>query len=122
MKSTDYIKTFNLTSRTFNRDAFLEALGNEFEERLRARKDSEQGLDYRMFQHYIDEMEDKFRGISKKVPGGLTKNLWGAFYASQVIRLRAIYCPQDHAQILARREKYVALKAKKEKSPELDFE
>lgn len=110
MKSKDYIREFNLTSPTFNRDAFLQALGKEFEDRLRARQQSEQGLDYRMFQHYIDEMEAKFFGISKKVPGALTKKLWGAFYASQVVRLREIYCPQDHAQILARREKYVALR------------
>lgn len=118
MKSKEYIEKFNLTNRTFNREAFLQALGEEFEEKLKERQQSEYGLDYHMFKHYIDEMEDKFRGISKKVPGGLTKNLWGAFYASQIVRLRAIYCPKDHQEIIARREKYTALKDKREKEKE----
>lgn len=117
MKTKDYISTLHLDSPLFDRDALLKALGKEMEKKLQARQNSEHGLDYRMFQMYIAEMDAKFSAIAAKTGGNLTKKLWGAFYASQIIPLRAKYCPKDHEEILKRREKYLQAQAEKMGQP-----
>jgi hypothetical protein len=111
MNTKEYIKRFMLNDRkTFMesyQEPFLQALKDELEERMIARQNTENGLDYRIFQTYIREMQTKFSSISAKVPGGIPKSVWGAYYAGYILALRAKYFPKEHAEIIARRELYM---------------
>lgn len=114
MKTKDYIKEFklDLENYEFNREEFIRALGKEFLDRLElihiARVNKGMDFPFKVFQELVKEMQTKFRSISnKKVGKPFTSELFSAFYASAVIPAREKYFPEEHAAIVAKREKYL---------------
>lgn len=114
MKTKEYIKTFklDLENYEFNREEFIRALGKEFLDRLElihiARVNKGMDFPFKVFQELVKEMQTKFWSISnKKVGKPFTPELFSAFYASAVIPAREKYFPEEHAAIVAKREKYL---------------
>jgi hypothetical protein len=119
MKTKDYIKEFklDLENYEFNREEFIRALGKEFLDRLElihiARVNKGMDFPFKVFQELVKEMQTKFWSISnKKVGKPFTPELFSAFYASAVIPAREKYFLEEHAAIVAKREKYLESKTK----------
>ena len=82
-------------------------------EYLIARVNKGMDFPFKVFQELVKEMQTKFWSISnKKVGKPFTPELFSAFYASAVIPAREKYFPEEHAAIVAKREKYLESKTK----------
>lgn len=121
MKTKDYVNNFKLylEDYEFNREEFIGALGKEFLDRLEltytARINKGMDFPFKVFQELVKEMQTKFWSISnKKVGKPFTPELFSAFYASSVIPARKKYFPEEHAAIVAKREKYLENKNQEE--------
>lgn len=111
MKTKDYIKKFRMDEENFefDRNEFLKELNKEFLDRLeltqKYRELNKMDFPFKVFQEIVKEMQSKFWAISnKKVGKPLTPELFSAFYAYAVIPAREKYFPNEHAEILKRRE------------------
>lgn len=75
MKTQEYIKQFKLDREhyNFNREKFMEAFGQEFNDRIEATitacKKMQVQFTYEKFLHAIKEQQDKFWNISNKKVG-----------------------------------------------------
>lgn len=114
MKTQEYIKQFNLDREhyNFNRKKFMEAFGQEFNDRIEATitacKKMQVHFTYEKFLHAIKEQQDKFRSISnKKVGEPFSEGLFSAFFALHVIPLRASLFPNIHAKLEKKRRKAI---------------
>lgn len=126
MKTQEYIKQFKLDREhyDFNREKFMEAFGQEFNDRIEATitacKKMQVQFTYEKFLHAVKEQQDKFWNISnKKVGEPFSEDLFSAFFALYVIPLRANLFPNIHEEIEKRRkkaqEREAKLRAKEEK-------
>lgn len=114
MKTQEYVKQFKLDREhyNFNREKFIEALGQEFNDRIEATitacKKMQVQFTYEKFLHAIKEQQDKFWNISnKKVGEPFSKGLFSAFFALHVIPLRASLFPDIHAKLEKKRRKAI---------------
>lgn len=125
MKTQGYVKQFKLDREhyNFNREKFMEAFGQEFNDRIEATitacKKMQVQFTYEKFLHAIKEQQDKFRNISnKKVGEPFSEGLFSAFFALHVIPLRASLFPNIHAKLEEKRrkaiERYAKIKAELE--------
>lgn len=125
MKTREYVEQFKLDREhyNFNRKKFIEAFGQEFNDRIEATitacKKMQVQFTYEKFLHAIKEQQNKFRNISnKKVGEPFSKDLFSAFFALHVIPLRASLFPNLHAELEEKRrkaiERYVKIKAELE--------
>jgi hypothetical protein len=124
MKTQEYVKQFKLDREhyNFNREKFMEAFGQEFNDRIEATitacKKMQVQFTYEKFLHAIKEQQDKFRNISnKKVGEPFSEGLFSAFFALHVIPLRASLFPNIHAELEKKRkaiERYAKIKAELE--------
>lgn len=122
MKTKDYIKKFRMDEENFefDRNEFLKELNKEFLDRLeltqKYRELSKMDFPFKVFQEIVKEMQSKFWAISnKKVGKPLTPELFSAFYAYAVIPAREKYFPNEHAEILKRREEIKKKQEEKER-------
>lgn len=111
MKTQEYVKQFKLDREhyNFNREKFMEAFGQEFNDRIEATitacKKMQVQFTYEKFLHAIKEQQDKFRSISnKKVGEPFSEGLFSAFFALHVIPLRASLFPNIHAELEKKRK------------------
>lgn len=116
MKTQEYVKQFKLDQEhyNFNREKFMEAFGQEFNDRIEATitacKKMQVQFTYEKFLHAIKEQQDKFRNISnKKVGEPFSEGLFSAFFALHVIPLRASLFPNIHAKLEEKRRKRKAI-------------
>lgn len=114
MKTQEYVKQFKLDREhyNFNREKFMEALGQEFKDRIEATitacKKMQVQFTYEKFLHAIKEQQDKFWNISnKKVGEPFSEGLFSAFFALHVIPLRASLFPNIHAELEEKRRKAI---------------
>lgn len=120
MTTKEYIKKYHLQEENFNLnfDKFLKDFINEFNERIERtiaeRKKADLDFGFNIFQNLIKEMQTKFNSISAHTLGSLPDTIWNGFYAKGVIPARAKYFPVEHAEINARREKFLKEQALKE--------
>lgn len=120
MTTKEYIKKYHLQEENFNLnfDKFLKDFINEFNERIERtiaeRKKADLDFGFNIFQNLIKEMQTKFNSISAHTRGSLPDTIWNGFYAKGVIPARAKYFPVEHAEINARREKFLKEQALKE--------
>lgn len=124
MKTQEYVKQFKLDREhyDFNREKFMEAFGQEFNDRIEAIitacKKMQVQFTYEKFLHAIKEQQDKFWNISnKKVGEPFSEGLFSAFFALHVIPLRASLFPNIHAELEEKRrkaERYAKIKAELE--------
>lgn len=126
MKTQEYVKQFKLDREhyNFNREKFMEAFGQEFNDRIEATitacKKMQVQFTYEKFLHAIKEQQDKFWNISnKKVGEPFSEGLFSAFFALHVIPLRASLFPNIHAKLEKKREReaierYAKIKAELE--------
>lgn len=120
MTTKEYIKKYHLQEENFNLnfDKFLKDFINEFNERIERtiaeRKKADLDFGFNIFQNLIKEMQTKFNSISAHTLGSLPDTIWNGFYAKGVIPARAKYFPVEHAEINARRDKFLKEQALKE--------
>ena len=88
MKTNEYVKQFKLDRENynFNREKFMEAFGQEFNDRIEAMITACQKMKvqftYEKFLHAVKEQQDKFRSISNKKAGEpFSEKLFSAFFA-----------------------------------------
>ena len=119
MKTAEYIKQFKLDkpNYNFNREKFMEAFGQEFNDRIEATitacKKMQVQFTYEKFLHAIKEQQDKFWNISnKKIGEPFSEGLFSAFFALYVIPLRASFFPNIHAELEEKRRKAIEKDAK----------
>lgn len=119
MKTQEYIKQFKLDREhyNFNRGKFIEAFGQEFNDRIEATltacKKMQVQFTYEKFLHAVKEQHDKFWNISnKKVGEPFSEGLFSVFFAIHVIPLRANLFPNIHEEIEERRKKAQEREAK----------
>lgn len=119
MKTQEYVKQFKLDREhyNFNREKFMEAFGQEFNDRieaiLTACKKMRVQFTYEKFLHAVKEQQDKFWNISnKKVGKPFSEGLFQAFFALHVIPLRASLFPNIHAKLEEQRRKAIERDAK----------
>ena len=100
MEAIDYVKLFKLDQENydFKREEFISELGKEFLDYCQTTtigiNPKTHKLYYYRFKEIIKNFESKFWAISKlKVGEGFTQNLWNAFFATQVVPLRAKMFP-----------------------------
>lgn len=118
MKTQEYVKQFKLDREhyNFNREKFMEAFGQEFNDRIEATitacKKMQIQFTYEKFLHAVKEQQDKFWSISnKKVGEPFSEGLFSAFFALHVIPLRASLFPNIHAELEKKRRKAIKIKA-----------
>lgn len=114
MKTQEYVKQFKLDREhyNFNREKFIEAFGQEFNDRIEAIitacKKIQVQFTYEKFLHTVKEQHDKFRNISnKKVGEPFSEGLFSAFFALHVIPIRASLFPNIHAELEEKRKKAI---------------
>lgn len=107
MEAIDYIKEFKLDQENFDfkRKEFISKLGKEFLEYCQTTtigRNPDTGIIYYYrFREIVKNFETKFWAISKlKVGEGFSENLWRAFFATQVVPLRAKLFPREQQRIL----------------------
>ena len=107
MEAIDYIKEFKLDQENFDfkREGFISKLGKEFLEYCQTTtigRNPDTGIIYYYrFREIVKNFETKFWAISKlKVGEGFSENLWKAFFATQVVPLRAKLFPREQQRIL----------------------
>lgn len=100
MEAIDYVKLFKLDQENydFKREEFISELGKEFLDYCQTTtigiNPKTHKLYYYRFREIVKNFESKFWAISKlKVGEGFTQNLWNAFFATQVVPLRAKIFP-----------------------------
>lgn len=117
-KTKEYIKKFKLDKancdKTFNSEAFIAELLEEFNERLNislsACNKMQVDFNYSKFQQIVKEMNNKFKAISAKKMGlELDEGIFSKFYAMGVIPVRARMFPKEHAEATMAREKKLGL-------------
>lgn len=121
MKTQEYVKQFKLDREhyNFNREKFMEAFGQEFNDRIEAIitacKKMQVQFTYEKFLHAVKEQHDKFWNISnKKVGEPFSEGLFSAFFALHVIPIRASLFPNIHAEFEKKRRKAIKIKAELE--------
>lgn len=112
MKTQEYVKQFKLDREhyNFNREKFMEAFGQEFNDRIEATitacKKMQVQFTYEKFLHAVKEQQDKFWNISnKKIGEPFSEGLFSAFFALHVIPLRASLFPNLHTELEEKRRK-----------------
>lgn len=105
MKPLDFIKKYNLGNGwvTKKQDKFLEDITKEFKSALEYFKVNlpgtseynRDGENVKGFQNAVDQIKQKWTGISNKVKFGLPDSLWNYFYATVVSPLRDEYLPKE---------------------------
>ena len=115
MEALEYIKLFRMDQPNFNfnREKFLETLGNEFRDYI---KGPNFGVDpltgkipYFRFKEAVKNFETKFQSISQLKRGNLSPGLWRAFFALYVVPIRAELFPEIQNKI-------VEIKTKRDKN------
>ena len=119
MKTKEYVKQFKLDREhyNFNREKFIEAFGQEFNDRIEATitacKKMQVQFTYEKFLHAVKEQQDKFWNISnKKVGEPFSEGLFSAFFALHVIPLRASLFPNIHVKLEEKRRRQLKMDAK----------
>lgn len=120
MEAIDYVKLFKLDQENydFKREEFISELGKEFLDYCQTTtigiNPKTHKLYYYRFREIIKNFESKFWAISKlKVGEGFTQNLWNAFFATQVVPLRAKMFPDIQQFIEKRKKEYLNEQDKK---------
>lgn len=121
MEAIDYVKLFKLDQENYNfkREEFISELGKEFLDYCQTTtigiNPKTHKLYYYRFKEIIKNFESKFWAISKlKVGEGFTQNLWNAFFATQIVPLRAKMFPDIQQFIEKRRKEYLNEQDKKQ--------
>lgn len=112
MKTKDYIAYFGLDkeNQKFNREEFLQLFGKDFLDRLKINQDAclKMGVafTFQKFLNLVKEHQQRYDKISqKKVGAPLTEGLWGAFYATVIVKIRAEIFPEESRQLTEAWEK-----------------
>lgn len=110
MKTKDYIKKFNLSKDTTEKDynLFLQAFKEEFESRIELTLNTRTSMaldsPFSLFQILVKESQTKWDSISAHKSGEpIPQKFWNRFYADCVIKLREKYYPKEHAEICIKR-------------------
>lgn len=106
MEAIDYVKLFKLDQENydFKREEFISELGNEFLDYCQTTtigiNPKTHKLYYYRFKEIVKNFETKFWAISKlKLGEPFTQKLWNAFFATQVVPLRAKLFPEIQKMI-----------------------
>lgn len=106
MEAIDYVKLFKLDQENFDfkREEFISELGKEFLEYCQTTtigRDNKSGIIYYYrFREIVKNFEFKFWAISElKVGEPLSRKLWNAFFATQVVPLRRRLYPKMQKRI-----------------------
>lgn len=126
MKTSDYIKKFNLDQEdgNFNKEEFLKDLEKEFLERIQitkiARESTAYNFRYHDFQILVKELQDKFWAISNKKKGKpFSFGFFSAMYAIVIVKAREKYFPEEQERITQNRiRKQQMIEAKKRETME----
>lgn len=120
MEAIDYVKLFKLDQENydFKRGEFISELGKEFLDYCQTTTigiDKKTGnIYYYRFREIVKNFETKFWAISElKIGEPLTQKLWNAFFATQVVPLRAKIFPDIQKFIEKRKEDYLNEQDKK---------
>ena len=120
MEAIDYVKLFKLDQENydFKREEFISELGKEFLDYCQTTTigiNKKTGiLYYYRFKEIVKNFETKFWAISKlKIGEPFTQNLWNAFFATQVVPLRAKLFPGIQSMI----EKLKEIQNRQDKKP-----
>lgn len=128
MEPIDYIKTFKMAEENyeFNRAKFFKQFKEEFLDYIENDTlglDAEVNMHFERFREIVSSFNQKFLAISRLRASmradheGLTKRLWGYFYAHVVLPEREKRFPREHASIKARYLKKAAKRAKEDPNP-----
>lgn len=120
MEAIDYVKLFKLDQENydFKREEFISELGKEFLDYCQTTTigiNKKTGiLYYYRFKEIVKNFETKFWAISElKIGEPFTQNLWNAFFATQVVPLRAKLFPGIQSMI----EKLKGIQNRQDKKP-----
>lgn len=120
MEAIDYVKLFKLDQENydFKREEFISELGKEFLDYCQTTTigiNKKTGtLYYYRFKEIVKNFETKFWAISElKIREPFTQNLWNAFFATQVVPLRAKLFPGIQSMI----EKLKEIQNRQDKKP-----
>lgn len=120
MEAIDYVKLFKLDQENydFKREEFISELGKEFLDYCQTTTigiNKKTGiLYYYRFKEIVKNFETKFWAISElKIGEPFTQNLWNAFFATQVVPLRAKLFPGIQSMI----EKLKEIQNRQDKKP-----
>lgn len=111
MEPIEYIYKFRMVEKNFEFDRlrFLNEFSKDFLDYLQINTlglDQEGNLKYERFKEIVNNYHTKFKSISYlrtcESGKGLTKKLWGFFYAHTVIPERAKLFPEVNQEILNR--------------------
>ncbi len=100
MKAKEFADDFNFNE--FDKKKFIEKFTNDFNEAIVFQK--KQGWGFSRFKNCVKEASDKFSAIFKAAGTPPRDGLWGFFYATVVVKMRAEMFPREHADIEARRK------------------
>nr|UVX83649.1 MAG: hypothetical protein [Bacteriophage sp.] len=120
MEAIDYVKLFKLDQENydFKREEFISELGKDFLDYCQTTTigiNKKTGtLYYYRFKEIVKNFETKFWAISElKIGEPFTQNLWNAFFATQVVPLRAKLFPGIQSRI----EKLKEIQNRQDKKP-----
>lgn len=120
MEAIDYVKLFKLDQENydFKREEFISELGKDFLDYCQTTTigiNKKTGiLYYYRFKEIVKNFETKFWAISElKIGEPFTQNLWNAFFATQVVPLRAKLFPGIQSMI----EKLKEIQNRQDKKP-----
>lgn len=120
MEAIDYVKLFKLDQENFDfkREEFISELGKDFLDYCQTTTigiNKKTGtLYYYRFKEIVKNFETKFWAISElKIGEPFTQNLWNAFFATQVVPLRAKLFPGIQSMI----EKLKEIQNRQDKKP-----
>ncbi len=120
MEAIDYVKLFKLDQENydFKREEFISELGKDFLDYCQTTTigiNKKTGtLYYYRFKEIVKNFETKFWAISElKIGEPFTQNLWNAFFATQVVPLRAKLFPGIQSMI----EKLKGIQNRQDKKP-----
>lgn len=120
MEAIDYVKLYKLDQENydFKREEFISELGKEFLDYCQTTTigiNKKTGtLYYYRFKEIVKNFETKFWAISElKIGEPFTQNLWNAFFATQVVPLRAKLFPGIQSII----EKLKEIQNRQDKKP-----
>lgn len=113
MTAKEYIEEFNMLEESypFNRHKFISQLRKDFLENC----NRHQPFGYNDYIAEVNNIHELYKEISEILRKcrndgkGLTKQLWGLFYAKVILKVRANVFPEEH-QIIAERIKKRTLK------------
>ena len=105
MKPVEFLKKYNLSEgwKPKKQDKFLEDMKAELIDAMEyfkvhhpgTEEYEKSGENVKGFLNSVEQIKQKWTGISNKVPYGLPDTLWNYFYATVIIPMKEEYLPKE---------------------------